>query len=112
MKNIEKIREDLYIQKSKLGNKIVYPIKKDLDKPYSRDNIHLKRLLIGDWNKLIGLVVFVVFLLLLSFAYYHDTSECRAIIESPCDYCVEPEEPMWVIPDLDISVLMENEENI
>jgi hypothetical protein len=89
MKDIEKIKENLYIQKTPFGYKIVNPIRKDIDKPLTKDNIHWKRLLIGDWSRFISTLVFILLILLVSWSYSHDTAECRDVIENLGEYCEE-----------------------
>ena len=86
MTEIEKIKDDLYIQRSKLsGWKIVYPIKKDLDKPYTLDNIHWKNLLTGGgWFKLLVTIFIFAIIIFSVWAYLNDTKICRELISNSC----------------------------
>lgn len=84
---IEEIREGFYIQKSGKGYRQVYPIKKDITKPLTFDNINWKHLTIKSWSNLFVLILIFGLLAFGVYAYQHDTAECREIIENPCDYC-------------------------
>lgn len=86
MREIEEVKPGLFIQKTRLGYKRVFPIKKDLNKPFSLDNIHWKHLTIRDWNNLIFLVIFVSLMLFGTWVYKHDLAVCVDIIENPCKY--------------------------
>lgn len=73
MKNIKEINVDgerLFIKKSKLGTRIVYPIKVD-------GKINWKNLLIGgSWGNLIKLIFIISALLFIAFSYKHDMNNC------------------------------------
>lgn len=84
---IEKIKEGLFVKKEWYGYRVVYPIKKDLTKPATKENINWKHVFIGDWGNFINISIFVVLLLFLAWAYNHDTQECRDLIENPEAYC-------------------------
>lgn len=72
---IEKIREGLYVKKTRSGKWIqVFPIKND------NGTINWRNLIIGrSWIDLL----FVALLLFSLWAYAHDTKECRELIENP-----------------------------
>ena len=86
---IEEVKPNLFIQKTKFGYKVVYPIKKDLTKPLSFDNINWKNLLIGSW-KTFGIFLLILFFLFLLYkAYYKEVViPCKEIMENPCEYCM------------------------
>ena len=83
---IEKIKDDLYVQKSLFGWRIVYPIFKEQDKGWKLNNINWKNLLIGSWVNLITVLLIVLIICGLTFSYLHDTELCRKVIENPCEY--------------------------
>ena len=85
--SIEKIKEDLWIQDGLLGWKIVYPIRKDLDKKISITNINWKHLVIGSWANILFVVIFLVILLSLTRAYTYDIEVCKEYMEDPCKHC-------------------------
>ena len=61
---MEQIKPNLFIKKTNDSYRIVYPIKKDLEKGYSLDNIHWKNLLIGgSWSNLISTSIIIILLL-------------------------------------------------
>jgi len=88
---MEKIKEDLYVKKGRFGYRIVYPIKKDIDKPFTQDNINWKHLLIGDWTRLISTSLILLLIMFGIFSYSYDTEMCRDVLSNPCpyfeDYC-------------------------
>ena len=87
MAEIEKIKEDLYIQKGLFGYKIVYPIKKDLDRPLSLENINWKNLLIGSWKQFLTLIIFLAIIFFFIWAYKHDMAVCQEMLKNPCQFC-------------------------
>ena len=93
MKNIEKIREGLYIKKDRLGYRIVYPYKND-DGTINWFNV----LTGGSWGNLIKVVLIVSLILFVTWGYYHDTKACKDFMENPCEmlpniskYCLNVE---------------------
>ncbi len=67
------------------GAKVIeYPIWKGQEhgEPFAFNKIRWYNLLIGDWTKLLILLL----LLLVIWAYSNDTQECREILEHPCDF--------------------------
>jgi len=79
---IEKIRGDLYIKKGWDGYRVVYPIKKELDKPFSRKNAHWKNILIGGhWSRPLKLLLFLIALYLFTQMYLADTKLCRDFVQ-------------------------------
>ena len=83
---IEKVKEDLWVRKGVFGWSIVYPIKKDVDKPFRFGNINWKHLLFGSTLNLIQTTIFIGILLLLVYGYQKDTETCREIMANPCQY--------------------------
>ena len=83
---IEKIKDDLYIQKGLFGWKIIYPIFKDKDKGWKLDNINWKNFLIGSWSNILTVFFVVLLIIGLTLSYIHDTELCREIVENPCMY--------------------------
>jgi len=90
---MEKIKDDLYVKKGRFGWFIVYPIKKDQDKPYTKDNINWRNLLVGSTGSFIQMIILFVLMTFLIFAYMHDTEECYEMLENPCErfeeFCVQ-----------------------
>lgn len=85
---IEEIKPNLYVQKTRLGEyRVVYPIKKDLDKSFTWDNIHWKNLCLGSgWGNIITLAVFLLVVSLMAYGYAHDTELCRDVKANPQKY--------------------------
>jgi len=88
---IEKIKEGVYLKEKKGDYRIVYPVKKNLDKPFKKGNIHWFNLITGgSWNKLLATVFIVVMIILLAWSYHHDNAACMEIyndISKTCDIC-------------------------
>lgn len=60
-------------------------MKKDLNSPLTFKNFSFKNTFIGDWKKFL----FFVFLMFMSWSYFHDTAECRELIENKEEICRE-----------------------
>lgn len=60
-------------------------MKKDLNTPLTLENFSFKKTFIGDWKN------FFIFILLMfmAWSYFHDTNECRQIIENIDEICLE-----------------------
>ena len=85
MKNITKLNinnDTIYIKKSVLGYRIIYPV---LD-PETR-KVNKFNLITGGWDNLL----FILFIILLTFSFYYvywnDTHEMQKVLEDPCNYC-------------------------
>jgi hypothetical protein len=99
MKEIEKIREGVYIQKSFGRYKVVYPINNDNGTP-NWFNI----LTGGTWGKLLTTLFVIAIILGVTFSYMHDTKTCREMVSNPCKvftnldtykhYCVYENNPL------------------
>lgn len=80
-----KLADGVYLLKRGDDYKIIRPPKKDITKPFTKDNIH--------WGNLIGIkhnwlsLLIIVLLILSSIAYKIDTEECRKIVENPQKIC-------------------------
>jgi len=61
----------------------VYPVVKDINKPFGKGNINWKNFLIGGGNNWMFLIIALIAILAL-FAYKHDTNAYAKIIENPC----------------------------
>lgn len=82
--NTYKIKDGCYLK----GDRIIYPIKKDITKPFTKDNVHWKNFLIGgSWKKFFVYMWIVVMALLLMWTYSIDTKECRELMENPMQIC-------------------------
>ena len=91
MKQPEKIRENLYILgDEKKGYRIVHPFKKDLNKPYSKDNLNWKNIILGGgWENVIKIVIIIALVLFAGWSYQNDTAECTELLENPVPFCLE-----------------------
>ena len=79
---IEKIRDDLYVKKGWDGYRVVYPIKKDLDRPFSfKDNINWKNFL-GQWHFWLKSLLFLIALYFFVQMYLADTEQCREFVDN------------------------------
>lgn len=81
---MEKLKEGVYWT----GKRVIYPLKKDMEKPISIANL--------DWKNLLGIRNFSMFLMVLllvfsllgvSYAYKYDMQQCFEVIENPQKYC-------------------------
>tara|TARA_R100000656_G_scaffold3079_2_gene4885 strand:+ start:489 stop:851 length:363 start_codon:yes stop_codon:yes gene_type:complete len=86
MDQIEEIKPDFFIQQTKNGYKRVYPINKDINKPFAKDNIHWKRFLIGSWGRFLQGVFFIVFVAAMVIAHNYEVAEYKEILGDE-DYC-------------------------
>jgi len=94
MKDVEKIREGLYIKKSFDGYRVVHPIKND-DGTFNWFNI----LTGGNYWMLVKFLIILFLILAMTWSYAHDTKACRELMENPCellpnitDFCIKLEE--------------------
>lgn len=91
--DIEKVTlkngKSFYVKdRGKRGIGIVYPLKKDLSKPFSPGNMNWKALLIGgSWGKFMGNTFFMLLILSLAWSYSHDISAYEEVYSNPCCYC-------------------------
>jgi len=81
-------KEKVYLKKSGFGEyRVVYPIKKDLNKKFTFKNTNWKNFIYGGMENTL-MVLFIVLLTLgFFYVYYHDTSEMQKVVENPCMYC-------------------------
>lgn len=97
---VEKIRDDLFVKKTKFGYEVVYPIKIDATKSlFAKGNINKKNfnmVLKREIFSSIGILIPVVALLLILYPGAHQLKEkCQDniayLIENSCDICLEKE---------------------
>lgn len=83
--NHYKLNDDQYLVRKKDGTyRIRYPIQKDVTKPFSKDNVHKKNLLLGgSWGNFFQTIFVLAIIGFSILAYYHDTRICKDIIENP-----------------------------
>jgi hypothetical protein len=75
---IEKIRDGLYIKKSFGSYSVVYPIKKDLEQPWSLKNTNWKNFLLGgSWLYALKILIVMGIVIFFIWGYKHDTQACR-----------------------------------
>jgi len=79
MKELTKLKDGVYWN----GNAVIYPIKKNPQEPFRKGNIDWMNFIIG--NR--GVLIFMLFILFLAFAYSHDTKACRELMAHPCEVC-------------------------
>lgn len=60
-------------------------VKKDLTKPLTLGNLSLKKVFVGDWKSFL----IWIFIMFMAWSYFHDTAECRALIENFPQECSE-----------------------
>lgn len=103
---MEKLKEDLFVKKGRFGWYVVYPIKKDPDKPYTKDNINWKNLFVGSWSSFLQMLFLFLAVGFLLFAYVHDTKECYELLENPCEtydkVCGTEDVYNWSLPNLNV----------
>ena len=83
IKEIEIEGEKVYLNKKKLGWNVVYPLKKDINQPFSfKNNCNWKNLLIGgSWWNVIKITIIVGIILGVIYNYRINTETCIAAIE-------------------------------
>lgn len=104
-KNVEKIRDDLYVRKGKLGYMVVYP-------PKNEDGtVNWRNIIVGDAYSLINWIIFAMVIFLIYYGgvvqlndKYEDYIDL--IIDDACDICMQqklnPENPY--VPNFTIDV--------
>ncbi len=60
-------------------------MKKDLNSPLSLKNFSFKNTFIGEWKNFL----FFLFLMFMTWSYFHDTAVCRELIENKAEVCTE-----------------------
>jgi len=90
---IEEVKQGVFLQQTKSGWRLIKPIKKDINRPFSfKDNVNWKHFLIGDWNRLFTFILILAVILFVAWAYKHDmeacaekyAGECMAAKTNPC----------------------------
>ncbi len=84
-----KLETDQYLQKIKDKYRIIYPIKKDLSKPFKKGNIRWKNLILGDVSTTMVTMIIIFSLLIVSFSYKDTVEKCNDLAENVCDYCTK-----------------------
>ena len=91
MENIKEVfleGEKIFIKKSLGGWRVIYPIKIDMEKKLTADNINWKNFCYGGLEN-IFMVLFILFLTgSFFYVYIHDTQELQKVVENPCAYCL------------------------
>lgn len=87
---MEKLNDRQYLIKKRGKYKIIYPIKKDMNKPFGRNNIHWKNFIMGSNFTLVLLVILLVSVS--AWAYKHDIEMYQDVFEDPCNYCYDYQE--------------------
>jgi hypothetical protein len=72
MKTIEEVKPNVYLQQTKKSWRQIYPIKKDLSKPFAKGNINWKNMFKMDWMTMI----LIIGILLVCLSYKHDMQKC------------------------------------
>lgn len=81
LKDVEEVKPNLFVKKTRKGYRQVYPPHKDITKPLSLDNINWKRAIIGNPENTITIMIILAIVLFSAWAYNHDMEQCREIIE-------------------------------
>ena len=78
---IEEIKPGLFVQPNNKGKyRQVFPIVKDVTKPFGKGNINWKNLFRIDWQTII-LIILIIFLLV---TYLHDLNQMKNIFSNQC----------------------------
>lgn len=88
MDKIEKIKDDLYIKKGWDGYRVVYPIKKDINLPWSLENTNWTNFF-GQWHFWLKSIVILAIIYFVLQSYIHDTQECRDFIQNISLVCTQ-----------------------
>jgi len=87
---MQEIEKGIYVKGSKGNYRIVYPIKKDITKGFTLENINWKNLLLGgSWGKFFTFLLVLLLILGVAWSYKHDTQECFNLIENKTLRCQE-----------------------
>ena len=81
---IEEVKPNFFIAGREGRWRRVYPPKKDISKPFTWNNIHWFRFLIGSWGRFLTVSFIIVMILMLSWSYAKDTKQCRDMMEDSC----------------------------
>jgi hypothetical protein len=81
---VEEIKPNLFVVKTKKGYRQVFPIKKDLSKPFGKGNINWRNLLIGSTQGLILTILVIVILLSYTIHTEGYRDYIEEINEDPC----------------------------
>lgn len=74
--------ERIFIKRSFLGARIVYPIKID-------GKINWKNLLIGSWSNLITIFIYILIAVGIYFGMQEIVQKCQLVLDNPCPYCYQ-----------------------
>lgn len=81
--NLHKLNENQYLKETKHGFQIIYPVAKDVSKPFRKGNINYTNLILGgSWVRFITLLAILGLLFFSTWAYSTDLETCRKIIAS------------------------------
>lgn len=88
--NVYKINKHEYLKINKGKGRIITPIKKDINKPFTFKNCDYFNLFIsGGWGNLLKIAIIILLLAGLSWSYARDTRVCRDIVGNFTDKCIE-----------------------
>jgi hypothetical protein len=78
---IEEVRPDFWIKQNKVGGwRRVYPIKKDMNRPFGKGNVNWLNFLIGgSWGNFMFILFVIIIVLLGVYGYTRDTGLCKQI---------------------------------
>jgi len=82
MKNVEKIREGLYVKTDLFGTRVIHPYRND-DGSFNWFNL----LTGGSWWNLAKILIIVAFIMISVWSYKHDVNQCWECVRNPCEYC-------------------------
>jgi len=74
-------KEDIYLKRDWAGYRIVHPTRN------ADGSINWLNLLVGGRRNLVFLIVVLLCIGFLLYAYEHDIAAMRDVVESPCSYC-------------------------
>ncbi len=86
---MQKLKKGVYLHEGKKGEfRLIYPIKKDIDKPYGLNNMNWFNFFTGgSWNKLFTLGFIIFMIIFLAWTYQHDVEAYKDVYSDPCGYC-------------------------
>lgn len=82
--------EKIFMKKSSMGWRVVYPIYDPKTNDFSLFNA-----LIGGWENFLITLFIVLLTLSFFYIYWHDTREMQKVVSDPCSYC--PTDSMQLI---------------
>lgn len=98
-KDLFKLDESAYLKKEKNDWYVIHPIKKDVTRSLSFENIDFRNyknlILGGSWTRFFKLLLFIIWIIFMVWSYNSEIADYRDVAQNPCEYCI----PSYEIDD-------------